>query len=777
MKNWFDKLTGHKTNDDGQAPDLKEAAHSILDGLIQKVSSPTHKQTFVDRLKKFDKKSQEKRLEELLPFYLSLEQYITELDPAASYTRVSLRKKVKNDHPQVLGIKGFDIVFSDRLAQSFELTRQFLSKIVGKSFNILGATGDNQLKELEQWLLGLPSPQVELVPYYPSEKMPDTTEGWFKLLCKISRSLYQDIEGRFSEQFAQNIFESGYDELEKAYKNLEGFSSVISALPEVILDESKINILSKDQIQKVLLDQVKSLEEFNNEIEEKNRQLEVAQHDLKDSQRRAVNALDELNSVMQAVAEAILMIDQTGKIVMANREATQIFGYTIEELGSMKVTSLLPARYGQQYQHETRAYLENGESQIMGRRLEWAGLRNGGSEFPLGITITALAKEGESFFTAACRDISEEVKREEQVRTLARFPEENPDPVLRVSQYGEVLYCNASGKLFQFYWSDSTEEFNISDQFRVFFGNVFIGGTRIEEEAYFGTRHYAVTYAPVTEEGYINVYAIDITQRKEAERLVVEQNKNITSSIVYAKRIQNALLKNPAELTNHFDGFILHRPRDIVSGDIYWWEQVGDKWVVAVLDCTGHGVPGAFMSIIANDLMKEIVFWKKITRPDLILKELDKGIKDTLRQSRSGNRDGLDASICMIDPAQHKLFFSGAKNSLVYTQNGELNTVKGSQHIIGELYKEIDKDFSLHEINIGSDTQFYLFSDGFQDQFGGKDKRKYLSKNFRAFLYSIHDQPMARQKELLHEEFDRWCALGNEKQIDDVLVMGLRVGQ
>jgi serine phosphatase RsbU (regulator of sigma subunit)/Tfp pilus assembly protein PilF len=261
--------------------------------------------------------------------------------------------------------------------------------------------------------------------------------------------------------------------------------------------------------------------------------------------------------------------------------------------------------------------------------------------------------------------------------------------------------------------------------------------------------------------------------------LVVDQKNEIIDSISYAKRIQYAMLPPDmyvSELLN--ENFIFHRPRDIVSGDFYWVRQVKEFIVVLAADCTGHGVPGALMSMLGISFLNEIVLRREITQANQILNELRKQIKFSLRQQGQPGeaKDGMDIALCVMDLRNMVMQFSGANNPLYLIRDvedvPELKEIKGDKMPVG-YYQGKDKTFVNHEIQLEIGDTFYIFSDGFVDQKGGTENKKFLSKNFKKMLLEIHDQAMHEQKDILDKTFSDW--MGKNDQLDDVLVIGVRV--
>jgi len=251
-------------------------------------------------------------------------------------------------------------------------------------------------------------------------------------------------------------------------------------------------------------------------------------------------------------------------------------------------------------------------------------------------------------------------------------------------------------------------------------------------------------------------------------------NKNITDSINYARRIQQAVFTPPGELARMFpDSFVFSRPQYIVSGDFFWLAKKNNKLVVTVSDCTGHGVPGAFMSMLGITLLNELVNNQGITDADLILNRLKQEIIDALRQKGTGesSSDGMDMALIVYDPASSMLQYSGGFSPLVHISNSNLRLIKGDPMPIG-IGTITGKDFTSQEIKIHKGDVVYLYSDGYEDQFGGEEDRKFSRKRFRELLADIHVLPMAEQRSTLEQVMDDW--MSGREQIDDITVMGIR---
>lgn len=260
----------------------------------------------------------------------------------------------------------------------------------------------------------------------------------------------------------------------------------------------------------------------------------------------------------------------------------------------------------------------------------------------------------------------------------------------------------------------------------------------------------------------------------EQKKIIEEKNKDITSSIRYAKRIQNALLPAKHYMDEHMgDYFVLFKPKDIVSGDFYWVNKKENKLLFASIDCTGHGVPGAFVSLVAHANLQRAIVLHKLRIPSEILDDINESVLDVF--SRSGQtediKDGMDISLCALDTENMKLEFSGANHPMLLIRDGKLREIKGDKQPIGQ-YVFI-KDFTNHEIELQKGDIIYLFSDGYGDQFGGKDGKKFKRSRLKEMLLANSKHPMNEQKKILDDTIENWR--GNLEQIDDILVMGVKI--
>jgi serine phosphatase RsbU (regulator of sigma subunit) len=263
-------------------------------------------------------------------------------------------------------------------------------------------------------------------------------------------------------------------------------------------------------------------------------------------------------------------------------------------------------------------------------------------------------------------------------------------------------------------------------------------------------------------------------EKQKAE--IEEQKKHIMDSIYYARRIQNAILPSFNIINNHLKNyFILYLPKDIVSGDFYWVHEADGLFMIAAVDCTGHGVPGAFMSIVGFNQLNYVVTVRKARKAATILDELNKGVITTLNENTSDGsiKDGMDMALCIFNFKAGKAEFAGANNPLYLIRNNKLIKYRGDKFPIGAFEGSRPQMFNNNEIDLTKGDCFYLFSDGYADQFGGPDNKKFMYKRLEDLLMEIHLQPVENQKEMLKTRLTEWK--GNNDQVDDILVIGIKL--
>ena len=260
----------------------------------------------------------------------------------------------------------------------------------------------------------------------------------------------------------------------------------------------------------------------------------------------------------------------------------------------------------------------------------------------------------------------------------------------------------------------------------------------------------------------------------EKNRKINKQNEQIVQSINYAERIQKAVIPETEILSGFIDEYFLcFKPKDIVSGDFYWFSVVDGKLVLVCADCTGHGVPGGFMSMLGMSFLNELVNHRKITQPAVILENMRSGVKEALQQTnvRNKQKEGMDMSICVIEKDKRTMYFAGANNGVFLVRNNTLYEHKPTKNPIGTYIKEVP--FKEEKVELQAGDRLYLITDGYIDQFGGNEGKKYMKKQFKEDILEMSTKTMEQQKAELENNFENWK--GDFQQTDDCTVIGLKI--
>ena len=270
-----------------------------------------------------------------------------------------------------------------------------------------------------------------------------------------------------------------------------------------------------------------------------------------------------------------------------------------------------------------------------------------------------------------------------------------------------------------------------------------------------------------------------VAQKEELEAqrdLLAEQQKHIMDSIQYSKRLQTAILPTHEFINELFpESFVFYKPKDIISGDFYWFYQHGNKRYFSAIDCTGHGVPGALVSMVGQNWLNYAVKDLQLEKPAEILDALNQGVKATFKEKDddSSVKDGMDLALCCVDYDAMTLEFAGAYNPALIISNGEYTQIKGDKFPIGAFFKEKSGSFTNHKIEVKSGDVVYVFSDGYPDQFGGPKNFKFMTKRFREMLIEVHQLPMLEQYQILDSTLKDW--IGSLEQVDDITVIGIKI--
>ncbi|NHB70331.1 nitrate/nitrite transporter NrtS [Perlabentimonas gracilis] len=370
-------------------------------------------------------------------------------------------------------------------------------------------------------------------------------------------------------------------------------------------------------------------------------------------------------------------------------------------------------------------------------------------------------------------DITVQKHAEKIIESMALFAKLNPEPVFRFNSEFKIVEANpAALETFpeMIKGNDVREVIPPFADIPVF--DFINGNKQILREENINEKIYRFMIRGLRETQVCQVYSSDITLRVEQEQMIQEQAEKISSSIRYASNIQAAVLPNLNYVGEILpQNMMLYLPRDVVSGDFYWIKKVGESIVIAIADCTGHGVPGAFMSMLGVAFLNEIVKPEKVIANE-ILNELRNYVINTLSNSQDSRADGMDMALCIIEPTKKVIQYAGAYNPFVLINKLGITEIKADRMPIGR-YVNQHKPFTLHEIPYTEGDVVYLFSDGYHDQIGGPNLQKYGSKNFKELLLSIHEKSFDEQKIILNKTLDDWTSAFH--RIDDVIVMGFKL--
>jgi serine phosphatase RsbU (regulator of sigma subunit)/PAS domain-containing protein len=382
---------------------------------------------------------------------------------------------------------------------------------------------------------------------------------------------------------------------------------------------------------------------------------------------------------------------------------------------------------------------------------------------------------GTALIRVYSNDITEQKQIEKNLSRLASFPEQNPSPIIEVDMKMNITYFNPAC-LIQFpeFYEQKFEHPVLRPLKERFPGFTSGSLANYEIELKIGAQYFTQRARLLQDSGVIRMFNLDITDQKRAEEIIKEKNKDITDSINYAKKIQQSILPSEELLRSNFtEAFVLYKPKDIISGDFYWYTTVDDYFIFACADCTGHGVPGALMSMVGSNLLSHIVSERIQTTPGTVLMELDKRVRKLLHQDdEPESRDGMDIAFCSIQKKKLILHYSAANRPMALLRKGKIVEYVPSKFPIGGQFN-MEKRFEENKINLEKGDVIFLFTDGFTDQFGGPKGKKFMKKNFYALLEKLDGLSMPERKEDLLRNFDEWK--GTLEQVDDVLVIGIKI--
>jgi len=524
------------------------------------------------------------------------------------------------------------------------------------------------------------------------------------------------------------------------------------------------------------------------ELEKTNNHLEEKIQEVNQSQKR-------LYSLLENASELITIYDANKNLTYVSPSVNNILGYTEEDMFAGKDFDRINKKGQTIINKMFEDLLEiPGESQVV----QYTYLNKHGAIMFLEATGRNLLDDPAiNGLILNISDITERKRAEKEQRMrgqMQTLSDNSPDIILRIDLNRVVFYANPS---IESYTGLKAEEFNKKQLNEVGLSDDIVqtidglaeiirkDKTKIQKEVDFtvGEQRAIMNLNAIpefNEEGKLETILFilhDITELKKIEEEIKEKNAKITDSINYAFRLQNAILPSQKLIRQCFpDSFMFYRPRDIVSGDFPWLFEKEDDIYIAAIDCTGHGVPGAMLSLIGYFIMNQILNQPTVLTPGEILNQLHKGVQQTLRQDKEGAsaRDGMDVALCKVNFKEMELQFAGAHRPLYLLREGEIHETKGTRSAIGGIPKEgkAEAVFENHVIKIKKGDSIYFFSDGLPDQFGGPEGRKYFPKRIKQHILDNQKESMNQMYNIFKNDYVEW--LGNEMPIDDVLLIGIR---
>ena len=549
-------------------------------------------------------------------------------------------------------------------------------------------------------------------------------------------------------------------------------------------------------------------QQMSNELQEKQEvlrqnaeEMEATQEELKRTNTRLEDQIEEVNRtqkrmqvLLENASEVITIYEADGNVRYISPSVENILGYHQDELIGSSDEQNVMEEDRKKWEKMFKNLLDFPEKPVT---LQYAYRKKDGAEVMLEAMgknlISDAAIQG---IVVNSRDITEKLRAEKEERMRSQMQalsENSPDLITRMNNQGDLYYINP---VIESYTGKDTNHFlnknmnsvgldeTIVEEWKKILADVGETNAKISREMDFpseplGDRIMQVNAIPEYNEDEVIesvlVVSHDITSRKLIELEIQSKNKKITESINYAQRIQGAILPN-----NHVvhkalpESFIYYKARDVVSGDFPWFLKKGDNIFIAAVDCTGHGVPGALISLIGYFLLNDIIRSRGIQDPGEALDLLDEGVTQTLRQDAEDakSKDGMDIALLKINLKENSIEFSGAHRPLYYMKSGEMVEIKGNKFAIGGGIYKNQTNFTNHKIKFKKGDSVYFCSDGFPDQFGGPEGRKFGPKRTRDLIEQVHAKPMDEIHEIFDKEWMGWK--GDQKQIDDVLMIGIK---
>jgi PAS domain S-box-containing protein len=563
------------------------------------------------------------------------------------------------------------------------------------------------------------------------------------------------------------------------------FNITVNERTRKLLSESQALGAELTEKQEVLRQNAEEMSATQEELQRSNVKLEEQIEEVNRTQNR-------MQLLLENASEVITIYEEDEKIRYISPSVQTILGYSQKELqGKSDIDRVHPDSL--EKARGLFKHLRENPGERMTVQLEYK-TKDGRYIWLEATGTNFMSNPAIHGFILNSRDITErrQAEQEQRMRSKMQALSENSLDIITRLEHDSISYINPTiqaytGKSPQLFINKKIKEAELEtgilDQWLSIVEQVNSSNTKFSTEMNFpsemGARIMQVNAIPEYDDQK-NIESVllvshDITERKEIELDVQNKNKKINDSINYAKRIQTAILPNTRLINKALpDSFILYKPRDVVSGDFPWFVQIKDDLFIAAVDCTGHGVPGALLSLIGYFLLNDIVRSRKITDPGKILDLLDEGVTQTLRQDQddSATKDGMDIALCRINTEKRTVEYAGAHRPLYIMKNGVMEEIKGNKFPIGGGIFKNQTNFTTTKVELGIGDSFYFSSDGFPDQFGGPDERKFGPKKTRDIIERVHKGLMKDAAQVFENEWEGWR--GETKQTDDVLLIGIK---
>ena len=571
----------------------------------------------------------------------------------------------------------------------------------------------------------------------------------------------------------------------------------------VIIARTVFNIKVNERTKRHLEESQKLSHELQiqqNELRQNAEEMAATQEELKRTNQRLEEQIEEVNRtqkrmqlLLENASEVISIYEEDATLRYVSPSVEKILGYSQNEVIGQKDDHHVHDDHREAFREMFSLLIENPyETQT----LQFQYQRKDGDFIWLEAMGKNLLQDPSiQGLIVNTTDITERRRAEQEERMRSKMQslsENSPDLITRLDASGHFFYINPvieeyTGKRPDHFLNKTLGEVELEpaivNEWSQILKEVEERNGKVSREVDFptelGERIMQVNAIPEYDDDEhiesVLVVSHDITERKLIELEIASKNKKISESINYAKRIQGAILPNNQIIQRVLpESFIIYKPRDVVSGDFPWFMQVGDDIFFAAVDCTGHGVPGALISLIGYFLLNDIVRSRKISDPGQILDMLDEGVTQTLRQDQedASTRDGMDIALCRINTKTNVLEYAGAHRPLYILKGEELTEVKGDKWPIGGGIYRNQTNFTNTKVEMGKGDSVFFCSDGFPDQFGGPDNRKYGPKRLRSVIHENGAKSMVDIYHALDESWEEWKA--DQKQTDDVLLIGIR---